>query len=111
MIGKKWKEFRTSVANMRAVRVEFNEQEKNFGCLERNKNLVCTGDPCDNNGVEIPPCRKYELSVHCPDTTCPYREWNTKHYNTYLKLWNSGMDCFEAFLNLFVIKRRSSNNK
>ncbi len=110
MIGKKLKEFRTSVANMRAVRAAFDEQEKHFGCLD-NKNLVCAGDPCDNNGADIPRCKKYELNVHCPDTTCPYREWNTRHYNTYIKLCNAWMDRFEAFLNLFVIKRRSSNNK
>lgn len=108
MIGKKWKDFRNSVATMRAVRAEFNDQEKHFECLDRNKNLVCAGDPCENNGVEIPRCKKYEVSVRCQDTTCPYREWNTKHYNTYIKLWNVGMDCFESFLNLFVIKRKSN---
>jgi len=110
MIGKRLKEFHQACKAVRAVRAEFNKQEKNFVCLE-NKHLVCAGDPCDNNGVEIPRCRKYELSVHCPDTTCPYREWNTKHYKTYIQLCNAWMDRFEAFLNLFVIKRRSSNSK
>lgn len=108
MIGKKWKDFRDAGRRLRDVRAEFDEQEKHFGCLD-NKNLVCAGDPCDNNGAEIPRCRKYELNVHCPETQCLYHDWNTKHYYAYVKLWNAEMDRFEAFFNLFVIKRKSKN--
>ena len=101
MIGYKWKIFQQARENVRVVRTEFNAQEKNFRCLD-NKNLVCAGDPCDNNGEPPKRCRQYALNVHCQDTTCPYHEWNTEHYYTYLKLCSAKWNRFGAFFNLFT---------
>jgi len=100
----KWQEFRQACKAVRAAYAEFNKQEKHFGCLA-NKNLVCAGDPCDNNGQPPRRCGRYNLNVHCTDVTCPYREWNKMHYDTYNRLCDAWIDAFGAFLNLFVIER------
>ncbi len=101
MIREKWNVFRQACNDTRAMRAEFEKQEKRFGCLA-NKNLVAAGDPCDNNGELPKHCGKYAINSHCQDTTCPYYEWNTKHYNTYIGLYDAQWKRFEAFLELFV---------
>ena len=101
MFKQKWKALRQAGKDVRAMRAEFEEQEKHFRCLA-NKNLVAAGDPFDSNGEPPRHCGKYAINSHCPDTTCPYYEWNTKHYNTYLGLCDAQWNRFGAFLELFV---------
>lgn len=101
MIREKWKAFHQAGQEVRRLRAEFNNQENNFRCVA-NKNLVCAGDPCDNNGESPRHCGKYAINSRCQDTKCPYYEWNTKHYDTYLALCDAQWNRFGAFLELFV---------
>ena len=100
MLKDKIRDFKNAKENVRLARPEFKELEKHFGCYD-TVGAVCAGDPCDDNGGEIPCCRQYDLSVHCPYKECKNYDWNTKHYYAHIKLCNVKMDKFLAFINLF----------
>ena len=100
MFKQKFNTLKVANKELRAARDEFKRLERNFGCYDSWK-MVCAGNPCDNNGTEIPWCNKYELTVHCPCVECRNYDWNTRHYNAYINLCNAKMARLKAFVNLF----------
>lgn len=100
MYKERIQDYKKAKADVRILRTEFGKLEKNFRCVQKNKNLVCSGDVCGNDGLA--PCKKYELTVKCPYVDCLSHRWNENHYQTYIKLCNAKMDRFLAFLNLFT---------
>ena len=100
MFKDKIRKFKDAKENVKSVRSEFNKLEKNFGCYD-TWGMLCSGNPCDNNGVEIPRCRQYDINVRCQCKECKNYDWNTRHYHAYINLCNVKMDKFLAFVNFF----------
>ena len=100
MFKDKIREYKVAKTNACQAQSEFKKLEKNFSCYD-TWGMLCAGNPCENNGAEIPKCRQYDITVRCQCTECKNHDWNTQHYNAYIKLCNAKMDKFLAFVNLF----------
>ncbi len=100
MLQDKIREYKNAKAKVREIRSEFNRLEKNFGCYD-TWGMLCSGNPCDSNGTEIPRCRQYDINVCCQCKDCRNQDWNMRHYRAYIKLCNAKMDKFLAFVNIF----------
>ena len=98
MIKKKIDDIRVARKKVRDIRAEFAKQEKNFCCYD-TRNMVC-GDPCYVS-PDLEPCPKYDICTHCVDKECSHYDWNSQHYNTYIKLCSAKWELLMAYGNFF----------
>lgn len=99
MIKKKIEDIRYARKTVRDIRAQFRKQEKNFCCYDTRK-MVCCGDPCYVS-PDLEPCPRYDINTRCPDKKCPMHDWNSMHYDTYIKLCDAKWELFWAYLNFF----------